>query len=573
MLAWDAEATRWIDDATGDAVGAAAVIAARDALADEYAAQFRALALIFTAGGLTVQAWTGLFATLLMEAIAHGYLFGRGGLERMGDADWERVTEVYARQHDFATRFIAEVEHQIEHRPAGTSAADVLEQIAPSAAARAELYAGSVVESYEQGHVAAVSEHRGRLRMPVYPADGGTQCVVSPGSRVLTDRGWKPIRDVGIGDMVLTHEGRFRRVTATMVNPAKDKSFVTIIGPTGETVTFTGDHRLLSPNGWYPLDGIIQQELSMLTFDAGILPNATSDEDFNVRLRSAKGSPGEAVHRVRESGAGHQAVAQSGDSQSDDDLDYPRTESAAHTVRRPQRGNQLAAQRRWSLLRVVLGWRPKAHGLSLSMAVDQGAWSDPGRARYSPQGPGVLARRFGQSGVLARAATPATTSSRTGAIRARGAGREADHRPGSRLRAVRQDLSDHRSKKAQSLLLACLPNRIDANRLPVRWLRHALYRQARTWEAPQVLQQGVLPDGTPLFDLTVEGDHSFVIEGIAAHNCKSRCRCAWSITGDEEARHWRARWITEGDANVCDGCRERGRRYADLVMPYEDPDG
>jgi len=176
MLVWDAVDTRWIDDETGRAVSAATVIAARDALADEYAAQFRSLALLYTAGGLTASAWTELFTGLLMEAIAHGYLFGRGGIERMGDADWQRVTETYARQLDYARNFIAEVEARIAERPAGASVADVLEEVAPSTAARAELYAGSVVESYEQGQVAAVSEHRGALRMPVYPADGGTEC-------------------------------------------------------------------------------------------------------------------------------------------------------------------------------------------------------------------------------------------------------------------------------------------------------------------------------------------------------------------------------------------------------------
>jgi hypothetical protein len=176
MLAWDAAATRWIDDETGRAVSMAAVIAARDALADGYAAQFRALALLFTSGALTASAWTELFTGLLMEAITHGYSFGRGGLDRLDDTDWQRITDIYRRQLDYATNFITEVEERIEDRPAGVTAAEALDAAAPSTAARAELYAGSVVESYEQGQVAAVSEGRGVLRMPVYPADGGTEC-------------------------------------------------------------------------------------------------------------------------------------------------------------------------------------------------------------------------------------------------------------------------------------------------------------------------------------------------------------------------------------------------------------
>lgn len=176
MLVWDATATRWIDDATGRAVSAAAVIAARDALADDYATQFRSLSLLYTSGAVTANAWADLFTGLLVEAIAHGYLFGRGGMERMSAPDWERITEAYSKQLDYAKNFIAEVEAKIENRPDGTSVAEALEDAAPSTAARSELYAGSVVESYEQGQVAAVSENRGVLTMPVYPADGGTQC-------------------------------------------------------------------------------------------------------------------------------------------------------------------------------------------------------------------------------------------------------------------------------------------------------------------------------------------------------------------------------------------------------------
>jgi hypothetical protein len=176
MLAWDADATRWIEDDTGRTVSAETVIAARDALADDYAAQFRALALLFTSGELTAGAWSELFTGLLTEAIAHGYAFGQGGIDRLDDADWQRITTSYQAQVSYATKFVAEVEERIENRPAGVTAAEALESAGPSTAARAGLYAGSVVESYERGQV-AVSEGRGVLRMPAYPADGGTSCI------------------------------------------------------------------------------------------------------------------------------------------------------------------------------------------------------------------------------------------------------------------------------------------------------------------------------------------------------------------------------------------------------------
>lgn len=38
-------------------------------------------------------------------------------------------------------------------------------------------------------------------------------------------------------------------------------------------------------------------------------------------------------------------------------------------------------------------------------------------------------------------------------------------------------------------------------------------------EGQIILLSGVLPEGSPLFDISVEEDHSFVVEGLAVHNC------------------------------------------------------
>jgi hypothetical protein len=49
--------------------------------------------------------------------------------------------------------------------------------------------------------------------------------------------------------------------------------------------------------------------------------------------------------------------------------------------------------------------------------------------------------------------------------------------------------------------------------------------------------------------------------------CKSRCRCRWSIVGDNERQVWVATWITESDGDVCAGCAERGRLYQRVEYP------
>jgi hypothetical protein len=45
---------------------------------------------------------------------------------------------------------------------------------------------------------------------------GGIPCF-APGTMVLTSDGYRPIESVAVGDRVLTHLGRWRRVTSVMV--------------------------------------------------------------------------------------------------------------------------------------------------------------------------------------------------------------------------------------------------------------------------------------------------------------------------------------------------------------------
>ena len=63
----------------------------------------------------------------------------------------------------------------------------------------------------------------------------------------------------------------------------------------------------------------------------------------------------------------------------------------------------------------------------------------------------------------------------------------------------------------------------------VRLLRQEL-REAPSLDQPVevgqvVLLEGVLGEGSPLYDLTVEEDHSFTCAGLIVHNCSGRCRC------------------------------------------------
>lgn len=188
MIVWDNDLRQWIDDATGLAAPVAAVMAARDAMADDYAAAFRQLAVLYTGGQLTLDQWRRSFEALVVEAVGHGYTFGRGGIELMTESDWAKVAESVRDQLDFADGFAGDIERTVNERMAAImeESEEAIEQAeaerqaraeAESAmTARSEMYAGASVEAYEEAQAEAHSSGKGVLILPVYPADHGTEC-------------------------------------------------------------------------------------------------------------------------------------------------------------------------------------------------------------------------------------------------------------------------------------------------------------------------------------------------------------------------------------------------------------
>ena len=65
-----------------------------------------------------------------------------------------------------------------------------------------------------------------------------------PGHLIYTSKGMKPIEKIQVGDLVLTHRGRFRRVRRTMVRPHKGILYG-IEARNANTVWLTGEHPVL----------------------------------------------------------------------------------------------------------------------------------------------------------------------------------------------------------------------------------------------------------------------------------------------------------------------------------------
>lgn len=80
--------------------------------------------------------------------------------------------------------------------------------------------------------------------------------AVLEGSKITTSRGDISIEDIGIGDDVLTHTGKFQRVYETM-NKFEDKKYFTLELDSGEVLSLTGEHPVLTINkGWVRMDEI-----------------------------------------------------------------------------------------------------------------------------------------------------------------------------------------------------------------------------------------------------------------------------------------------------------------------------
>jgi SPP1 gp7 family putative phage head morphogenesis protein len=93
-------------------------------------------------------------------------------------------------------------------------------------------------------------------------------CLIDGQVRVFSSKGWVPIRDISVGDLVLTHQGKFKPVTYVHHKQNPQKYFGDVVRlsvqiqrrkPFVFTVTFTPDHPVLTTVGWIPASKITRQ--------------------------------------------------------------------------------------------------------------------------------------------------------------------------------------------------------------------------------------------------------------------------------------------------------------------------
>ena len=101
-------------------------------------------------------------------------------------------------------------------------------------------------------------------------------------TRIFTNRGWRRITDVNIGDKVLTHRGRFREVTDKFNQGKIEKLYSFNINGLNNSLNLqvTGDHKIMTPNGYRSASDLKEGDL----ISTGFLEDKTfeSVSSFNV---------------------------------------------------------------------------------------------------------------------------------------------------------------------------------------------------------------------------------------------------------------------------------------------------
>jgi len=132
-------------------------------------------------------------------------------------------------------------------------------------------------------------------KMPVHP-----NCL-TPETEVNTSQGLIPIKDIKLGDYVLTHRGRYRRVIQLHRNPHEGKMYSLGGG------WLTGNHPVLTPKGWVAIDSIEdgeqilsiayhgtdhfegQRDLTMCNLDSDKSPTTASEDVLLSSIESPLG--------------------------------------------------------------------------------------------------------------------------------------------------------------------------------------------------------------------------------------------------------------------------------------------
>ena len=147
----------------------------------------------------------------------------------------------------------------------------------------------NVSESMNLGRDAEAQKLKESIQFADYSAIMDNSTCFPAGERVKTKSGWVPIENVHVGDRVLTHKGRYRRVVA--VSNHRHTGTMARLATPANSVVSTDDHRYLTPVGWTEAKDL--QEGRSVQMLRQQLPQCLGHVVGNV---SVEGSVGNAEH-------------------------------------------------------------------------------------------------------------------------------------------------------------------------------------------------------------------------------------------------------------------------------------
>lgn len=155
---WNPERRQYRDTRTGRYLSARQVRRAHLDFLTARKVQMVTLTEDLAEGRLTLPQWERAFRQQIKLTWGAQWAFGRGGRNVMTPRDWGAVGRAVREQY----------------RWLGGFASDLADgKLSPAqATARAQLYASASTYAFARGQAASYSG----LRLPVYPADGGTEC-------------------------------------------------------------------------------------------------------------------------------------------------------------------------------------------------------------------------------------------------------------------------------------------------------------------------------------------------------------------------------------------------------------
>lgn len=528
------------------------------ALSAEYQVAAHELNRRLVDGEIPVSVWRNGLQEQIKTLHVQAYVAGRSGeWDAVTQAEWGRVGQRLRTQYEYLRNWSLEL------------AGPGLDNVSLAKLnVRADLYAAAARASFES----AIAEEKGTPSgvLPAMPGDGSTRClcIASPWSRVLTARGWVPIADIIPGDYVKTHKDRYRRVTSICRKQSlPSHRLVALKSPGHDPVFATDTHLWNMEHGW----GNFVDICSSATQKIHVYGNGSWHMQ-NVRMHARESEYHRILHalsagmslwesegyalrgmpELRHVPEGQGAV---GHHWGQDAGFNPQGECEdAHLVRASELWQLPDEEAGWAAIRLLLEERPEALHVPISVGMDIHQWPDKARIPHPPYQRGLFGRPDRESGNDLGKGSPPIAWGRELA----GISTEA----WAKVRSMQRVLcAEDQEGPAGPVLLAGMLSRGKQSAGRVSSMLQDLFEGYGEGAETSVLLAGLLRKPIPLFDIEVEDDHSYIIEGMVSHN--TNCKCGWAIRkrGRSQFATWRL-----GRAEHCDTCLARARSWKNLEI-------